>query len=242
MAETSLDLTNLYNYYIDQGEDPATAAQYASYYIPYGKKKSFTGITTPKFKTQKQILEEYAPNYSKFKSLNDPFWNKIIDVAEKGGTYFDIQKIVNSKEGVDYADASGLKTPSGYTDTGALLTNAGRILNEYTQIQEQTGKQKKTFSTFAASIGAPSPDLRYSFKVDKSYDKKTQIEYAPVRKVYDTVLTKLKGSFKQAGISPTEAANYVKQFNTVFETVINEKLNASNLTPFTDYVVRKSGK
>lgn len=242
MAETTLDLTNLYNYYINEGEDPATAAQYAVYYIPYGKKKSFTGITTPKFKTQKQILAEYAPNYTKFEGLNDPFWNKVIDVAKKGGTYLDVQKIVYGKDGQDYAAANNLYTPDGYVNTGALLTNAGRILNEYTQVQEQTGKQKKTFSTFAASIGAPNPDLRFSFKVNKSYDKTKETEYAPVRKVYDTVLTKLKGSLKQAGVSPTQAAAYVTQFNTAFETIINQKLSSSNLTPFTDYVVRKSGK
>lgn len=238
----TLDLGSLYQYYIDQGVDPATAAQYTAYYIPAGQKKSFTGITTPKFKPASQIKFEVAPNYSKFEELNDPFWNKIVDTVKKGGTYLDLQKIVYGPDGQAYAEANNLYTPQGYVNTGALLSNAGKVLNEYTNYQEQIGKQNKTFGTFAASIGAPSPEKRYKFKVNKQYDAKTEVEYTPVRKVYDTVFNNLKGSLKAAGVSPAEAANYVKQFNTAFETAINTKLDSSNLSPFTEYVVRKSGK
>ena len=238
----AIDLNSLYQYYLDQGVDARTAAQYAVYYIPQGQKKTFTGITTPKFKPESQIKFETAPNYTKFEELNDPFWNKVIDVAKKGGTYLDVQKIVYGPDGQAYAEQNNLYTPEGYVNTGAILTNAGRVLNEYTNYQEQVGKQKKTFGTFAASIGAPSPDKKYSFKVDKSYDSNTELEYEPVRKVYDTVFNRLKTSLKSAKVSPTEAANYVQQFNTAFETAINSKLDSSNLSPFTEYIVKRGGK
>jgi hypothetical protein len=236
-----LDLKALYDYYISQGVDPATAAQYAAYYIPSGRKKSFSGITTPKFKSESQIKIEYAPNYSKFETQNDPFWNKIIDVAKKGGTYLDIQKIAYGPDGQAYAEANNLYTPDGYVNTGAILSNAGKILNEYTSYQKQIGKQNKTFDAYAASIGAPSSKARYKFSVNKTYGE-NEVEYTPVRKVYDTVFTKLKTSLKAAKVSPTEAANYVKQFNTAFETAINSKLSSANITPFTDYALRKGGK
>lgn len=235
----ALDLNTLYQYYLDQGLDPATAAQYTVYYIPAGRKKGFSGITTPKFKPESQVYSEVAPNYNKYKKLNQPFWNSIIDIVNKGGTYLDLQKLVSSDVGQKYAEDNDLYTPEGYADTRSLLSTAGRMLNEYTNAQEVLGKQKKTFGTFAASIGAPSPDKRYSFKVDKSYDAKTQVEYAPVRKVYNTVFNNLKSALKKAKVNPTEAANYAKQFNTAFETAINTKLSESNLTPFTDYVIRK---
>lgn len=237
MAE--LNLNALYEYYIDQGLDPQTAAQYTVYYIPTGKKKGFSGITTPKFKPASQIYAEVAPNLTKFEQLNEPFWNQIIDTVKSGGTYLDLQRLAGSEIGQKYAEENNLFTPDGFVNTGALLSSAGRILNEYTNAQEQLGKQQQTFGTFAASIGAPSPDKRYSFKIDKGYDTKTQVEYAPVRKVYDGVLTKLKDSLYSAGVSAAETANYLKQFNTAFETGINAKLAESNLTPFTDYVVRK---
>jgi hypothetical protein len=239
MAE--LNLKALYDYYISQGVDPATAAQYAAYYIPYGQKKSFTGITTPKFKPETQLKIEYAPNFTKFETQNDPFWNKIIDVAKKGGTYLDIQKIAYGPDGQAYAEANNLYTPEGYVNTGAILSNAGKILNEYTTYQKQVAKQNKTFDTYASSIGAPSSKARYKFSVTKSYGE-NEVEYAPIRKAYDAVYAKLKSSLKAAKVSPAEAANYVKQFNTAFETGINAKIAESNLTPFTDYVVRTGGK
>lgn len=236
-----LDLSALYNYYISQGVDPATAAQYAAYYIPYGQKKSFTGITTPKFKSSDQLKSEYAPNYIKFEGMNDPFWNKVIDITKNGGTYLDLQKYVYGPEGQKYATDNQMFDNMGYANTGALLSNAGKILNEYNAYNKQLGKQTKTFDAYAASIGAPSSQARYKFSVAKTYGE-NELEYTPVRKVYNTVFDKVKSALKAAKVSPQDAANYVKQFNTAFETAINTKLGESNLTPFTDYVVRTGGK
>jgi len=239
MAE--LNLKALYDYYISQGVDPATAAQYAAYYIPSGQRRSFTGITTPKFKPESQLKVEFAPNFSKFEAQNNPFWNKIIDVAKKGGTYLDIQKIAYGPDGQAFAEANNLYTPEGYVNTGAILSNAGKILNEYTSYQKQVNKQNKTFDTFASSIGAPSSKARYKFSVGKTYGE-NEVEYAPIRTAYNTVFNNLKSALKKAKVSPTEAANYAKQFNTAFETAVNAKLAESNLTPFTEYVVRRGGR
>jgi hypothetical protein len=235
----ALDLNTLYQYYRDQGLDEATAAQYTVYYIPAGKKKGFSGITTPKFKPESQIYSEVAPNYTKYKNLNQPFWNSVINVVNKGGTYLDLQKLVSSDVGQKYAEDNDLYTPEGYTDTRSLLSTAGRMLNEYTNTQEQLDKQKKTFGTFAASIGAPSPDKRYSFNIDNKYDAKTQVEYEPVRKIYNQLSKKIKDSLVKAKVADADTANYLAQFDVAFESAINNKLAKSNLTPFTDYVLRK---
>jgi hypothetical protein len=114
------------------------------------------------------------------------------------------------------------------------------LLNEYTNTQEQLEKQKKTFGTFAASIGAPSPDKRYSFKIDpKSYDAKTEVEYEPVRKVYNQLNKKITDALIKAKVPQAQRNQTVAEFQAAFQTGINAKLADSNLTPFTDYVVRK---
>jgi hypothetical protein len=230
----ALDLNTLYQYYLDQGLDPATAAQYTVYYIPAGKKKGFSGITTPKFKPESEI----APTYLKYKQDSDPFIQSLYTaIATPNLTPTDLSALANTKEGIAYAKKNKLSSTDslGRATPGRLFSLVNNIYSDYKRLNTQ----KKTLGTFAASIGAPSPDKRYSFKIDKSYDAKTQVEYEPVRKVYNTVFNNLKSAFKKAKVSPTEAANYAKQFNTAFETAINSKLADSNLTPFTDYVIRK---
>lgn len=239
----ALDLNTLYQYYVDQGVDPRIAAQYAVYYIPAGNKKGFSGITTPKFKPESEIYSESAPNYIKYEKLNQPFWNSIISIVKKGGTYFDLQKLVSSDAGQKYAEDNDLYTPEGYTDTRSLLSIAGRMLNEYTNAQEQLGKQKKTFGTYAASIGAPSPDLKYSFKIDpKSYTKGTEIEYEPVRKVYTKLRSEIKDKLIKAKVPQAQIGTTLGEFDVAFETQIQSKLDKSNLSPFTNYVLKKGSK
>jgi hypothetical protein len=110
-----LDLNSIYQYYISQGATPTEAAQYTVYYIPYGQKKSFTGIDTQKFKTSSQLESEYAPNYTKFKAYTNSakpktteFWKTVIDKVDKGATYLDLQELAYGDLGAAYADENDL--------------------------------------------------------------------------------------------------------------------------------------
>jgi len=230
----ALDLNTLYQYYLDQGLDPATAAQYTVYYIPAGKKKGFSGITTPKFKPESEI----APTYLKYKQDSDPFIKSLYTaIATPNLTPTDLSALANTKEGIAYAKKNKLSSTDslGRATPGRLFSLVNNIYSDYKRLNTQ----KKTLGTFAASIGAPSPDKRYSFNIDKSYDAKTQVEYAPVRKVYNQLSKKIKDGLVKAKVSDADTANYLAQFDVAFESAVNSKLANSNLTPFTDYVIRK---
>jgi hypothetical protein len=227
----ALDLNALYQYYREQGVDAQTAAQYAVYYIPAGKKKGFTGITTSKFKPDNELISEYAPNYKSYVELaakKDPFWTSIIEEINKGTTYFDIRnKVFEAAEAQD-------------ADAEEIMPSVTKAFNEYTSYRKQVNKQKNTLKTYAASIGAPSPDLKYSFRIDpKSYAKETEVEYEPVRKVYNQLNKEIKNTLIKAKVPDAQIGKTLDEFDAAFETQIQAKLKDSNLSPFTAYNLRK---
>jgi hypothetical protein len=227
-----LDLTSIYNYYINQGATPTEAAQYTVYYIPYGQKKSFTGISTPKFKTQKQLESEYAPNYTKFKASTDPFWKQVVDVVDKGGTYLDLQKIVYSSDGKDYATNLGLLPQE-------LLTNAGKILNEKTSVLNAKSKQDKSLDFYASSIGAPSTQAKYGLVADK---KNNVVAFKPAADIYAKATADFKTKLKAAKVDPTKAAQYYQEFDTAIKSGLEQAIAKSNRNPFVDAAVSRAGK
>lgn len=231
----ALDLNTLYEYYLDQGLDPATAAQYTVYYIPAGKKKGFSGITTPKFKPESEI----APTYLKYKQDSDPFIQGLYTaIATPNLTPTDLSALANTKEGIAYAKKNKLSSTDslGRATPGRLFSLVNNIYSDYKRLNTQ----KKTLGTFAASIGAPSPDKRFSFKIDpKSYDAKTEVEYEPVRKVYNQLNKKITDALIKAKVPQAQRNQTIAEFQAAFQTGINAKLAGSNLTPFTDYVIRK---
>jgi hypothetical protein len=234
----ALDLNTLYQYYIDQGVDPRTAAQYSVYYISSGSKKGFSGITTPKFKPESEI----APTYLKYKQDSDPFIQSLYTaIATPNLAPTDLSALANTKEGIAYAKKNKLSSTDslGRATPGRLFTLVNNIYSDYKKLTTQ----KKTLGTYAASIGAPSPDLKFSFKIDpKSYIKGTEIEYDPVRKVYTKLRTEIKDKLIKAKVPQAQIGTTLGEFDVAFETQIQSKLDASNLTPFTNYVLKKGSK
>lgn len=227
-----LDLQSIYDYYISQGATPTEARQYTVYYIPYGQKKNFTGISTPKFKTQKQFESEYAPNYTKFKASTEPFWKQVVDTVDKGGTYLDLQKIVYSSDGKDYASNLGLLPQE-------LLTNAGKILNEKTAVTNAKSKQDKSLDFYASSIGAPSTKATYGLIADKA---KNIIVFKPAADIYAKATADFKTKLKAANVDPTKAAQYYKEFDTAIKSGLEQAITKSNRNPFVDAAISKAGK
>ena len=244
-----LDLTSIYNYYINQGATPTEAAQYTVYYIPYGQKKSFTGISTPKFKTQKQLESEYAPNYSKFKTISNTansakpktteFWKQVVDVVDKGGTYLDLQQIAYGDLGTAYAEENNLYTPDGYVNTAAILSSAGKVLNEKTAVSKAKTKQDKSLDFYASSIGAPSTKATYGLVADKTNNI---IKFTPAADIYAKATadyrTKLKATVKDA----TKAEQYYNQFDTTLKSRLEKAIEDSGRSPFVDFTLKKAGK
>jgi hypothetical protein len=229
----AIDLNSLYQYYLDQGVDARTAAQYAVYYIPAGKKKGFSGITTPKFKPESEI----APTYLKYKQDSDPFIQGLYTaIATPNLTPTDLSALANTKEGIAYAKKNKLSSTDslGRATPGRLFSLVNDIYSDYKRLNTQ----KKTFGTFAASIGAPTPDKRFSFNIDELYSN-TELEYEPARKIYNQLSKKIKDGLVKAKVADADTANYLAQFDVAFESAVNSKLANSNLTPFTDYVIRK---
>jgi hypothetical protein len=227
-----LDLNSIYQYYIDQGATPTEAAQYTVYYIPYGQKKSFTGINTQKFKTSGQFESEYAPNYTKFKASTEPFWKQVVDTVDKGGTYLDLQKIVYSSDGKDYASNLGLLPQE-------LLTNAGKILNEKTAVIKAKAKQDKSLDFYASSIGAPSTKAKYGLVADKANNI---VVFKPAADIYAKATADFRTKLRAAKVDPTKAADYIKQFDTAIKSGLEQAIAKSNRNPFVDAAISKAGK
>ena len=241
-----LDLNSIYQYYISQGATPTEAAEYTVYYIPYGQKKNFTGIDTQKFKTSKQFESEYAPNYTKFKAFSDStrpktteFWKTVIDKVDKGATYLDLQQIAYGDLGAAYADENDLYTNSGYVDTAAVLSAAGKVLNEKTAVIKAKGKQDKSLDFYAASIGAPTTQAKYGLVADK---KKNIVKFTPAADLYAKATKDYQAKLMAAKVEPTLAKKYYDQFDTTLKSRLEKAIEDSGRSPFVDFTLKKAGK
>jgi hypothetical protein len=242
----ALDLNAIYQYYIDQGATPTEAAQYTVYYIPAGKKKRFSGITTPKFKTSSQLESEYAPDYTKFKAYTNSakpktteFWKTVIDKVDKGATYLDLQELAYGDLGAAYADENDLYTNSGYVDTAAVLSAAGKVLNEKTAVIKAKGKQDKSLDFYAASIGAPTTQAKYGLVADK---KNNIVKFTPAADIYTKATADYKAKLKAAKVDPTKAEQYYNQFDTTLKSRLEKAIEDSGRSPFVDFTLKKAGK
>lgn len=244
-----LDLNSIYQYYITQGATPTEAAQYTVYYIPYGQKKSFTGISTPKFKTSSQFESEYAPNYTKFKTISTTpssakpktteFWKAVIDKVDSGGTYLDLQQIAYGDLGAAYADENNLYDNNGYVNTSAILSSASKVLNEKTSVLKAKAKQDKSLDFYASSIGAPSTKAKYGLVADKANNI---VVFKPAADIYAKATTDFKAKLKAAKVDPTKAAQYYKEFDTAIKSGLEQAITKSNRNPFVDAAISKAGK
>jgi hypothetical protein len=241
-----LDLNSIYQYYISQGATPTEAAQYTVYYIPYGQKKSFTGIDTQKFKTSSQLESEYAPNYTKFKAYTNSakpktteFWKTVIDKVDKGATYLDLQELAYGDLGAAYADENDLYTNSGYVDTAAVLSAAGKVLNEKTAVIKAKGKQDKSLDFYAASIGAPTTQAKYGLVADK---KNNIIKFTPAVDIYTKATADYKAKLKATVKDATKAEQYYNQFDTTLKSRLEKAIEDSGRSPFVDFTLKKAGK
>jgi len=241
-----LDLNSIYQYYIDQGASPTEAAQYTVYYIPYGQKKSFTGIDTQKFKTSSQLESEYAPNYTKFKAYTNSakpktteFWKTVIDKVDKGATYLDLQELAYGDLGAAYADENNLYTNDGYVNTSAILSAAGKVLNEKTAVIKAKAKQDKSLDFYASSIGAPSTKAKYGLVADKANNI---VVFKPAADIYTKATADFKTKLKAAKVDPTKAAQYYKEFDTAIKSGLEQAITKSNRNPFVDAAISKAGK
>ena len=92
MAEKSIDLNKIYQYYVSQGVDPATAGQYTSYYALNAQQTM--SIKNPSQLTWKPA-KVIAPTYTKFKADKDPFVQSLIRTINSDATMDEISSLVN---------------------------------------------------------------------------------------------------------------------------------------------------
>jgi len=244
-----LDLNSIYQYYITQGATPTEAAQYTVYYIPYGQKKNFTGINTQKFKTSSQFESEYAPNYTKFKTISTTansakpnttkFWKAVIDKVDAGGTYLDLQELAYGDLGAAYADENNLYDNSGYVNTSAILSAAGKVLNEKTAAIKAKRKQDKSLDFYAASIGAPTTQAKYGLVADK---KNNIVKFTPAADIYTKATAAYKAKLKATVKDATKAEQYYNQFDTTLKSRLEKAIEDSGRSPFVDFTLKKAGK
>ena len=238
MAEKSIDLNKIYQYYISQGVDPATAGQYTSYYALNAKQTM--SIKNPSQLTWKPA-KIIAPTYTKFKADKDPFVQSLIRTISSDATIDEISSLVNSTEGLAYAKKRKL---SGYgnlgqTTPGALNNIAETVFNEYQALKKQEGE----FDFWASNSGLPSRKQKYKFSVKKSYNPYNEVEYPAARKEYINAYENYKKDLsKITTLKPEQIGLALQKFNTQFESYINKKLSSPNFfqTPFSDAAMEKT--
>ena len=239
MAEKSIDLNKIYQYYVSQGVDPATAGQYTSYYALNAKQTM--SIKNPSQLTWKPA-KIIAPTYTKFKADKDPFVQSLIrTISTDNATIDEISSLVNSAEGLAYAKKRKL---SGYGNIGqptpgALNNIAETAFNEYQALKKQEGE----FDFWAANSGLPSRKQKYKFSVNKSYNPYNEVEYPAARKEYTNAYKKYATDLsKIKTLTPEQAGAALAKFDTEFESYINKKLSSPNFfqTPFSDAAMGKT--
>ena len=239
MAEKSIDLNKIYQYYISQGVDPATAGQYTSYYALNAQQTM--SIKNPSHLTWKPT-KVIAPTYTKFKADKDPFVQSLIrTISTDNATIDEISSLVNSAEGLAYAKKRKL---SGYGNLGqptpgALNNIAETAFNEYQAVKKQEGE----FDFWAANSGLPSRKQKYKFSVNKIYKPGIEVEYPAARKEYTNAYENYKKAlFKVKTLTPQQQLSALGKFNAGFESYINKKLSSPDFyrTPFSDAAMEKT--
>lgn len=238
MAEKSIDLNKIYQYYISQGVDPTTAAQYTSYYALNAKQTM--SIKNPSQLTWKPP-KVIAPTYTSFAKDNDPFIKSIYRTLDSGTATLDqLQSLANSPAGIAYAKKKGIASIGNLgEDTPGTLSNlVGKLFYEYQDVKNQ----EADFDFWASNSGLPDRRQKYKFSVKRQYNPYREVEYKPARQQYTTAYKKYAQDLQKAGFTGKEAAKYLQQFNTEFETYINKQLSSPNFfrTPFTDAAMSKT--
>ena len=256
---SSINLGELYNYYVNKYQDKKTAAQYTAFQLLSNPSGSVAGLKEPqKWYSQDEWLNYEAPAYIEIVNYkgNDPL-NKYISVAVKKS-----RSLPELQTELRKANSSGiwLKDPAyagipkftllDYNvDTNSLYT---QVKDVWAQKESADKKYKSQIGTHPFSqYGLTDPNLRFTVYADsnanlKQYppgqkpnltDPKKYVPYKPAIDYIAKATQSFGDKIYKAGIRGDQYAKYVSQYKGALQDAVQKKLDESELSPFVQKVM-----
>jgi hypothetical protein len=233
---TSIDISQVYNYYITAGATPSEAADYTAYYIAdvYKTKKV---PSTPKFKTTTQLYRELAPNYTSF--VNDAQGNEfattVSNMIANGDSYKKIQDYVYSNKDLlkDYYTV----VPKGSSRESSFMNIVGRAKTERDTFTNAYNKQQAALSYSGLGGGGKV----YDFNVAGKYTDENTVEYKPYRQKYTQGKEAITKILNAKGIKdPAAQKTFIDKYNKAFETAAKTNIANIETSPLLDQTLGRN--
>jgi hypothetical protein len=261
---SSINLGELYNYYVNKYQDKKTAAQYTAFQLLSNPSGSVAGLKEPqKWYSQDEWYNYEAPAFVAIKNYSgtDPL-NQYLSKAIKKSTNLaelqtELRKVSNKDYwGKEYKDIPQIDLGKTYDITTNDLVNQATSL--WSQKESADKKYKSQISTHPfAQYGLPDPTLKFtvysksynptaptaagsSFAgLDRAnrYDPNKFVPYKPAVDYINKATTSFGNSLYKKGLSKADVIKYSDQYKAALETAVQKKLDESDLSPFVQKVL-----
>lgn len=241
----SINVGELYNYYLNKYQDKKTAAQYAAFQFLSNPSGSVAGLKEPqKWYSQDEWYSYEAPGYLGIKNYtgDDPL------------NIFTSQAIKSAKNLADL-QTNLRKATSKNIDLGVYDMTTNDLITQATSLWNQKEAADKKYKTQLsthpfAQYGLPDPNLRYSVYADSNANLKAYPpgqkpnlsdpnKYVPYKPAIDYVAKSTQAfgdKIYKAGIRGEQYAKYVSQYKGALQAAVQKRLDESELSPFVQKV------
>ena len=256
---SSINLGELYNYYVNKYQDKKTAAQYTAFQLLSNPSGSVAGLKEPqKWYSQDDWYNYEAPAFVAIKNYSgtDPLNQYLSRAIKKSNNLAELQtelRKVSNKDywGKEYKDIPEIKLGITYDINTNDLVNQATSL--WSQKESADKKYKSQMSTHPFSqYGLPDPTLRYTVYTKPTdptagssfagrgtvkFDPTKYVQYKPAVDYINKATASFADSLYKKGLSRTDAIKYGAQYKTALEAAVQKKLDESELSPFVQKVL-----
>jgi len=262
---SSINLGELYNYYVNKYQDKKTAAQYTAFQLLSNPSGSVAGLKEPqKWYSQDEWLQYEAPGYIGAVSYtgNDGLNQFISKALKKSRTLPELQTEIRKanspsvwKTDPTYSGVKDFTLTDYNIDTSGLYNQAKDL---WTQKESADKKYKSQAGTHPFSqYGLPDPNLRFTvydkpYNASKAaqapgssfagrertaqYDPNKFVPYKPAVDYINKATQSFGDSLLKKGISKATATQYAAQYKAALQSAVQKKLDESELSPFVQKV------
>lgn len=225
----AIDLNKLFNYYINQGISPQTAAQYVVFEAISNPTGNLASIKRPpKWYTEQEWIDFNAPDYNAILKYSgtDPLSTATRDFFKQKGSNIklsDVQEFANTAANLTGFSKTALSTQDFYNQLKD-------VYNQFAAAKKDYKTQKDTH--VYAQYGLPDPTLKFVVDPNKVVQGQTVL-YEPAQTYIKQKGTAFYNNIRKQGLSQAAAQNLLGQYTRQMQTALQKKLDESPVTPFT---------
>lgn len=259
----TINLGELYNYYLNKYQDKKTAAQYTAFQYLSNPSGSVAGLKEPqKWYSQDEWYEYEAPAFLAIKNYSgdDPLNQYVSKAINESKNLAELQTKLRKVSNKDYWD-KGYENIQKIELGKTYDINTNDLINQATTLWSQKESADKKYKTQIGThpfsqFGLPDPNLRFTVYTDpnattkkfppgqKPTYKKTQYQdtskYVPYKPALDYInkSTQTFGdTLAKKGLSKADVAKYTVQYKTALQAAVQKQLDDSELSPFVQKVL-----